>query len=393
MVARAIAARTKARELGVLAAEVDAMIAPRGRGAPRRRARHRARSGAAARQAREADRARAELLPKQAAAPEAGVDLAAQLKNAMRQNAFGDLRFSGRDPVEVVDELRASWAEVGPILDDEDRAQLARFEDTVEQVLDAAGGKPRQSDDRSPRDADAGDRGGRRRRRDREPHRGEQPAVSPGSELAASDRMRASDEIAVMRPPIDPDAGLDAGLEGGLDAGLDAGSDSGPDAGAEVGPEPEPGRDVGPDVGPDVGADIGHDRGPDAAVASGSSGHPVAGEAAVPASIPLSAHDAITVPVRFPPPDAPAPPELPVPAAEAAQPDDRSASAQAASTSPLVGASPPPAEELEAGWDLGDEDPTAGSDKPEAPEVTTPSSSEMAGDGAVEGDGLDTGWD
>ena len=46
----------------------------------------------------------------------------------MRSNAFGDLRFSGRDPVEVVDELRTQWLEAGPVLDDEDRAQAARFE-------------------------------------------------------------------------------------------------------------------------------------------------------------------------------------------------------------------------------------------------------------------------
>jgi hypothetical protein len=50
-------------------------------------------------------------------------------------------------------------------------------------------------------------------------------------------------------------------------------------------------------------------------------------------------------------------------------------------------------DELEPGWDLGDEDPTAGAASTDKPEVTTPSSAEMAGDGAVEGDGLDTGWD
>jgi hypothetical protein len=94
-----------------------------------------------------------ELLPKQSAAREAGADLAAQLKNAMRQNAFGDLRFSGRDPVEVIDELRASWAEVGPVLGDEDRAQQARFDDTVQRVLDAARAGRGRRDER-PRDTD-----------------------------------------------------------------------------------------------------------------------------------------------------------------------------------------------------------------------------------------------
>jgi hypothetical protein len=88
-------------------------------------------------------------------------------------------------------------------------------------------------------------------------------------------------------------------------------------------------------------------------------------------AIPQSAHDAITVPVAA----APVDPEALVPAARIKPPT-----------------APPPMDELDTGWDLGDEDPTAApSDKPEG--VSTPSSSEMAGDGAVEGDGIDTGWD
>jgi hypothetical protein len=294
VVARVIAARAKARELGALAGDVDAMVA------------HVLAAHADAVRGTELDPAQlrakrekliaraAELLPKQAAAPQAGVDLAAQLKHAMRQNAFGDLRFSGRDPVEVVDELRASWAEGGPILDDEDRAQGARFEDTVQRVLDAAGGKARSPrGDRPPRDADRDDRSGRRRDR----RSVEQPVASLEPIPV---RMRASEEIAVMRPPIDPD--------------------------------------FDPDLGPDLGP--------------GGVEPP-----AVPVVLPESVHDAITIPVSSPPST-----EAPVRA-------------------------------LDAGWDLGDEDPTAGSDKPEKPEVATPSSSEMAGDGAVEGDGIDTGWD
>jgi hypothetical protein len=167
--------------------------------------------------------------------------------------------------------------------------------------------------------------------------------------------MRASDEIAVIRPPIALDPGSDAGLDVGGDAELDAGRDPGPGAG----------HDASSDPGPGAGA------------APGSGAHP-ADDAGVPASIPLSAHDAITVPVAFPPPAAPAAPEVPGPTRPHDEPSSGTATA---------------ADELESGWDLGDEDPTAGSDKPEAPEVTTPSSSEMAGDGAVEGDGIDTGWD
>ena len=53
---------------------------------------------------------------------------------------------------------------------------------------------------------------------------------------------------------------------------------------------------------------------------------------------------------------------------------------------------------LDTGWDLGDQDPTAKPDEapagtPPPDKPSTPSSSEMAGDGAVEGDGLDSGWD
>jgi len=323
VVARAIAARNRSRELGALVADVNAMVQHVVAAHPDA-VRGTELDPAQLRGKREKLIARAaELLPKQAAAPAAGVDLAAQLKQAMRQNAFGDLRFSGRDPVEVMDELRASWAECGPIVDDDDRDQLARFEDTVERVLDAAGTKARPPrEDRSPPEADGDDRSGRRRRRDR--RSGEQPVVfeTPG-------RMRASAEIAVMRPPIE----------------LDSGPVSTPDHAASS-----------------------EGEAPADPIEAGEAGDP-----AVPASIPLTAHDAITLPVSaVPEPVAPW--------------DERSERMKAPSLAP-------PVDEHDTGWDLGDEDPTAGSDKPETPEVTTPSSSEMAGDGVVEGDGLDTGWD
>ena len=289
-VARAIAARARARELGVLAAEVDAMVvhvltthgdAVRGTEL----------DPAASRARRDKLIARAaELLPRAPPAAEAGADLAAQLKNAMRQNAFGDLRFSGRDPVEVIDELRAGWAEAGPILDDEDRAQQATFDATIQRVLDAGGVRQRPPAD-DWRDAEA-TRPGRRRRRDRPS--AEQPAVAPP-------RDRASEEVAVVRPPLDL-------------------------AIVETG-EPEAGQPI----------------------------------ESAPTPLPISPHEAITRPVAFPAPPPPEPPALP--------------------------------DEAEPGWDLGDEDPTAAAEPADKPEVSTPSSTEMAGDGAVEGDGLDTGWD
>jgi hypothetical protein len=64
----------------------------------------------------------------------------------------------------------------------------------------------------------------------------------------------------------------------------------------------------------------------------------------------------------------------------------------------------PPIEEIDEGWDLGDDDPTATSDAAqtaadkdaamERPEGNVPSASEMAGDSATGGDGIDEpGWD
>jgi hypothetical protein len=113
--------------------------------------------------------------------------------------------------------------------------------------------------------------------------------------------------------------------------------------------------------------------GPESLVAGDASPTQVASEPSISTSIPQSAHDAITVPVAA------------APAVPSAARDERSA--------PIEAASGAPADELDTGWDLGDEDPTAGSDKPEPPAITTPSSGEMAGDGAVDGDGIDTGWD
>jgi hypothetical protein len=109
-----------------------------------------------------------ELMPKQAAAP-AGGDVAAQLKAAMRQNAFGDLRFSGRDPIEVLDDLKRTWAEIGPILTDDDHEQAERFEAAIGRVLEANGRPARAPDSEA--------EGGRRRRRDRSV--GPVPAIVP----------------------------------------------------------------------------------------------------------------------------------------------------------------------------------------------------------------------
>jgi hypothetical protein len=88
-------------------------------------------------------------------------------------------------------------------------------------------------------------------------------------------------------------------------------------------------------------------------------------------SVPVSAHDAITQPAHLPP-EVPigiaAPPVVVAPVTVAEAP-----------TRPKVETMVPKLDDLDTGLDLGDDDPTA----------STPSSSEMAGDGAVEGDGLD----
>lgn len=80
-------------------------------------------------------------------------------------------------------------------------------------------------------------------------------------------------------------------------------------------------------------------------------------------------HDAITRPAHVPAADADSTPPTPVaPPAEPALARTKSSTL-----------APPPPSELDTGWDLGDDDPTA----------EPPSAGEMAGDGAVEGDGLD----
>ena len=290
-VSAAIAARAKARELGVLADESVALaqhlIANHPdaiKGTELDPAQLRAR--------REKLIARAEeLLPKQAAAPVATGDVAAQLKAAMQKNAFGDLRFSGRDPVEVVEELRATWAEIGPILEAEDRAQVERFETIVDRVLDAAGAKPRE-----------------RRRRDR-------------SDRSTDPSNAAEQIIGVV-------------------------------ATAAAVPEHSPITRV-----PDAAANAA------AAIAT-------ADEMTADGPAPTATHDAVTQPARLPPEmptDIP-----PVVATPLPPPPARAKSASMA----------PPTEELDGGWDLGEDDPTGA-----PPE--TPSSTEMAGDGSVEGDGLD----
>lgn len=318
-----------------------------------------------------------ELLPKQApevAADATPADIAAQLKQAMRSNVFGDLRFSGRDPVEVVDELRTQWIEAGPILDEADQAQAARFEDVVKRVLDAAGAAAKA--DREASDAtDRGERGerGRRRRRDergRDERRAERasepPAAAPVSVHDAITRpARLPEEVAATPAAVAVKAAV-----------------------AEVAAAPVA---AAPAMSPAAVPD-----GPAAAAAAaGLAERP-------PVAIPQSAHDAITAPAKIPFEPLPAP-GVPGPAQAAPVTAAAVAAAEAATAAPAPVA--PAVDDLDAGWDLGDEDPTATSEEAQAAAAadaamerpdppTPPSASEMAGDGAAGGDGIDEpGWD
>jgi len=308
-IARALAVRAKARELGGVQAELDAMVralaeqhADKLAGTELDPAQLRARRDKLIAKAEE-------LLPKQAPAVSAGgdpADIAQQLKAAMRGNAFGGLRFSGRDPIEIADELRASWRDIGPVLDDADRAQEERFEQTLGQALAAAGVTARSEE--------RGDRGERKRRR-RE--RSAAPAVSSSEPIEPG-------EVALATPEVPPLTSI-------------------PDA---------------------AGSAL-------AAIES-----PPADIAAVATVVPVSVHDAITQPARLPPevPIAGGGPPFSPPVGDVPAPRTK------------TGTLPPPptAEEVDEGWELGEEDPTAA--------ASPPSSEEMAGDGAVEGDG-NPGWD
>jgi hypothetical protein len=284
IVVRALAARDKARELGGLEPQVTDML------------RHVIATHRDAIASTELDPARvhaardkliaraAELLPKASASPTTAAspaELAAQLKDAMRANAFGDLRFSGRDPIEVVDELRAQWNELVVVVDsDEDRAQARRFAETCERVLEHAGAR------RDEQHAPAADGGDRSRRRRRERRSGELPHAPPAAVHAAPDEITRPAQLPfVAQPPP-----------------------------------------VIPPIAPPVVAE---------------------------------------------------PPVRP------------SEQMRAKSASSL-----PPLDALDTAWDLPEDDPTAGKDEAADKDETPPTASEMAGDSATGGDGIDEpGWD
>lgn len=219
-VARAVAVREKLAELSAdggrpsaeLTARVDAMVAHVISSFPEA-VRGTALDPAALRKQREALIGRAaELMPKEAAGADKPGDVAGALRQAMRQNVFSGLRFSGRDPLEVIDELRAEWVETGPLFDGSDREQQQRFESTLAKVIAAAGVAERA------RDAEPAPEERGRRRRDRR-DRGEgpeaaapeaaAPAVAAAGTIAAATAepaAAATAEPATARPhrPTEP---------------------------------------------------------------------------------------------------------------------------------------------------------------------------------------------
>jgi hypothetical protein len=288
-----------------------------------------------------------ELVPKLAPAVAGdGGDVAAQLKQAMRANAFGSLRFSGRDPVEVVDELRAAWRDAGPILDDADRAQEAAFEDACRRALGAAGSKDGGAEPRS--GGAERERDGRRRRRDR--RSAEQPIVHVAP--AAVEPVAAVPQPTAAAPMVTEPVVMP--VEDRVTA--------------PASPPPMPAAEPAPTGAVVVAEVVVAAPSPDITKPLGLAG------LATTAPAPAAAAEAVE-----PPPAAAAEPP-----AELAEPPRAKSLSQA-----------PPLDELDTGWDLGDEDPTASAAAESPAAESPPSATEMAGDGATGGDGItdDPGWD
>lgn len=219
-------------------------------------------------------------------------DVAAQLAAAMKQNAFGALRFSGRTPEEVVVSLREQFRSAGPMLDEQDQQVAQALEAVLRKVAPDAPGVPvtqplvvAERKPRAPRSA-------RAPRRQREPVE----VLAEGSAPTAATASHAASVAAEGQPET---------------------------ASASV-----------------------QVKSIEATPASQA-----AGESALPA-------------VR------PSEPQL------------------GATTRKRAMSEPPPMDEVDTAWDLDDHRPVAREAAP-----NPPGAAELAGDGVVEGDGLDGGWD
>jgi hypothetical protein len=301
------------------------------------------------------------LLPQDAPAvstDESPGAIAERLKSAMRANAFGGLRFGGRDPIEVIDELRGEWAAAGPAIGDEADALQARFEDVAGRVLGAERGErsePSEVRERSER--------GRERRRRR---------TERGERSGAVSTERTSD------PSRDPS--LDRSADPSRDPSLDRSAAEAEDASLTA-----PATSAVPAHVPTAGPNADTSK-------------------VVAAAIPTASPDEQTSPVDLPDPisatpkvrdEAPAPvpsaATVPVtggaamPAVEAAATDEAVSVAEAAPRARRLTSltEPPPMDDLDSAWDLDD------APAPTEPPPSPPTAGELAGDGAVDNDHLD----
>ena len=295
--------------------------------------------------------ARAEaLMPKDSPAlsgAESPAELAAKLKSAMASNALGKLRME-RDPVEVIDELRAEWQATGPVLDEAGEALRARFDQTAAAVLAAVGAEDRPRPERSDR-SERGDRGERgedrgqrrRERRDRRrSERGDEASLGEAAPAAAAAVLEAARAPVVRAVPADAVVTSDEVVtsESIVQPYTVITTDGIVSEGPTVVTPPDP--------------------------------------------------DAEPLPISPEPPPVPegaAPPYVPpVSVAPIAPPPVEAAPRRRSITDP------PPADVVDDSWADDDVPSLEGRS---APAETPPAAGEMAGDGATEGEGLDTGWD
>ena len=434
VVTRAIALRAKAAEHDVLTPDVLAMVrhvmtthidAVKGTEL----------DPSALRAKREKLIARVEgLMPRQAVAPAAagdgGPSVAAQLKAAMGRNAFGDLRFSGRDPIEVLDDLKHEWNAVGPVFDDVDHELAQRFEATIARMLEA-NGRPARADEDGAADPE-GD-GRRRRRRDRR-----EPAAATSGPIPVA--VPLGTETTPLGTPVQPRAASPAPapivpIVHVETAPLPTVASPAPAVPMHVETAP-----LGTAATPrptvhaprEVVTSIETAPMPALVRPPAVTPAPLPPLESVPVATPTSVHDVITAPTAVPSLKAPTPTPAPAltPAPPRARPPVTAPAPMVVAVAPLLvaiaetvsGPTPteihdvvtrptevpslrvssphlppppgaveaaarakststaPPMDEVDGGWDLGDDDPTAGQ-----VEESTPSSVEMAGDGAPEG--------
>jgi len=277
--------------------------------------------------------ARAEALAPRSAptlsGSESPAEIAAKLKSALKSNALGGLRMD-RDPVEVVEELAAEWQAIGPVVGEASEALAARFDEISAKVLAAAGAEGRPARRDEPAEGDRDDGG--RRRRDRRERRRVERSTNDAAGLGEAAPAAAAAMLEQAR------------AEAIVAPAMDPVAEAAPEPAAEHSSEAE----------------------------------------AVTVTMTVTMQAAAAEP-------APSEPE-PVHAADLAAHAEAPA---APPTDPLAASprkksitDPPPPDIVDDAWDVDDHRPQAAPPEPEPP-----AAGEMAGDGATEGEGLDTGWD